>query len=192
MQTFIVDRDNKITELAGESMPQTDGLEAFSTRDELGKLAAGWPMSRLVELWNKIPGLAPIKKFTDRETALTRIWKAVQGLAVGATEAHVATEAAAPENQPTALSKGTQPKKRARKAKARKPKAAGREGTKTACMLALLQQSEGATLTELMRATRWQAHSVRGFLSGAVAKKMGLAVESARREDGERVYKIVR
>jgi hypothetical protein len=43
-----------------------------------------------------------------------------------------------------------------------------------------------------MKATGWQAHSVRGFLSGTLGKKMGLAVESTKREDGERQYKIAR
>ena len=42
-----------------------------------------------------------------------------------------------------------------------------------------------------MKATGWQAHSVRGFISGALGKKMGLKVDSVRREDGERVYSIV-
>jgi Protein of unknown function (DUF3489) len=42
-----------------------------------------------------------------------------------------------------------------------------------------------------MKATGWQAHSVRGFISGALGKKMGLTVDSARREDGERVYTLV-
>jgi hypothetical protein len=41
-----------------------------------------------------------------------------------------------------------------------------------------------------MKATDWQAHSVRGFISGALGKKMGLKVDSVRREDGERVYTI--
>ena len=48
----------------------------------------------------------------------------------------------------------------------------------------------GATLKELMKATGWQAHSVRGFLSGTLGKKMGLALESSKGKDGERFYKI--
>ena len=55
-------------------------------------------------------------------------------------------------------------------------------------MLDLLKRPDGATLKELMKATGWQAHSVRGFLSGAVGKKMGLTVVSAKGEDGERTY----
>ena len=70
--------------------------------------------------------------------------------------------------------------------------APAREGTKTANVLTLLKRPGGATAKELMKATGWQAHSVRGFLSGTLGKKMGLAVESTKREDGERQYKIAR
>jgi hypothetical protein len=41
-----------------------------------------------------------------------------------------------------------------------------------------------------MKATGWQPHSVRGFLSGTVSKKMGLAVVSTKAEDGERTYSV--
>jgi hypothetical protein len=41
-----------------------------------------------------------------------------------------------------------------------------------------------------MRITNWQAHSLRGFLSGTVRKKMGLAVKSVKGEDGERSYSV--
>ena len=71
-------------------------------------------------------------------------------------------------------------------------KAAAREGSKTAKVLAMLRQTKGATLKELMKATGWQAHSVRGFLSGTLGKKMGLALESSKGEDGERFYKVAR
>jgi hypothetical protein len=50
--------------------------------------------------------------------------------------------------------------------------------------------STGVTLLELMTATGWQAHSVRGFLSAAVGKKMGLHLDSSKREDGRRVYRM--
>ncbi len=41
-----------------------------------------------------------------------------------------------------------------------------------------------------MGATEWQAHSVRGFISGGLGKKMGLTVESFKRPDGERAYRL--
>ena len=62
--------------------------------------------------------------------------------------------------------------------------------SKTAQVLAMLQQSQGATLKQLMQATGWQAHSVRGFVSGTLGKKMGLTVASTKGEDGGRRYSI--
>ena len=55
---------------------------------------------------------------------------------------------------------------------------------------ARLRQSEGATLKDIMKATGWQAHSVRGFISGSLGKKMGLNVESFKRPYGERAYRV--
>jgi len=43
-----------------------------------------------------------------------------------------------------------------------------------------------------MKATDWQAHSVRGFLSGTLGKKMGLKIVSSKTNDGERVYSLVK
>ncbi|MBI4459465.1 MAG: DUF3489 domain-containing protein [Acidobacteria bacterium] len=57
-------------------------------------------------------------------------------------------------------------------------------------MLELLRKPNGATLKDLMTATGWQAHSVRGFISGVIVKKMGLQVESKKRDDGERRYSL--
>ena len=77
-----------------------------------------------------------------------------------------------------------------RKAKKSKPAIRVRRGSKTAEIVSLLKRSTGVTLQELMTATGWQAHSVRGFLSAAVGKKMGLELNSSKREDGQRVYRV--
>ena len=69
------------------------------------------------------------------------------------------------------------------------PKAA-RDGSKTAKILDLLKRPGGATSKELMKATGWLPHSVRGFLSGTVGKKMGLIVTSTKGENGERTYSV--
>lgn len=61
--------------------------------------------------------------------------------------------------------------------------------TKTARIIALLERSSGASLKTLMKATGWQAHSVRGFLSGQLGKRMGLRVKSVEK-DGQRLYSI--
>jgi hypothetical protein len=99
--------------------------------------------------------------------------------------------------KPKATKKAKAPKtaKQAAKApkKAATPKAEGpRVGSKTATVLALIQRAKGATLAEIMDATSWQAHSVRGFISGTLGKKMGLTVSSTKREDGTRVYSIAK
>jgi hypothetical protein len=77
-------------------------------------------------------------------------------------------------------------------ARAKQGATAAREGSKKAAVLALLRRKQGATLAEIMKETGWQAHSVRGFISGALGSKMGLAVESAKRQDGERTYSIAK
>jgi hypothetical protein len=100
----------------------------------------------------------------------------------------------APRDQETA--KGARAKASARKAakagkkvkavgKARSPRAEG----KGAKILELIGRPKGATLAEIMKATDWQAHSVRGFLSTA-ASKHALKIESTKAESGDRVYQI--
>ena len=65
-----------------------------------------------------------------------------------------------------------------------------RAGIKQAMLIALLQAPEGATLDTIMAATGWQSHMVRGAMSGALGKKLGLVVTSAKEVDGARVYRI--
>jgi hypothetical protein len=71
-----------------------------------------------------------------------------------------------------------------------KTPAGAREGSKAAKVLGLLRRPDGASLKELMKATGWLAHSVRGYLSGTVSKRMGLKLASAKSEDGERRYSL--
>jgi Protein of unknown function (DUF3489) len=63
-------------------------------------------------------------------------------------------------------------------------------GTKKAKLLSLLRRPSGASLDQLTKASGWQAHSVRGFLSGELKKKMGLRVQSAKHSDGVRTYRL--
>jgi len=82
---FNFDSDNNIAAHAG-TPASTDNLQLFATAKELAKLAADWPASRLVETWNSFAGVAPfddlkpVKKFTNRKLAISRIWAAVQRL----------------------------------------------------------------------------------------------------------------
>jgi hypothetical protein len=92
--TFTIDNENNITAFATKQ--EAGGGESFSTQDELAGLAANWPANRLIEVWNGIPGLTPVKKFTNRKSAVARIWKALQSLdSGGATETVTAAPARA-------------------------------------------------------------------------------------------------
>ena len=62
--------------------------------------------------------------------------------------------------------------------------------TKQERMLTLLSQPEGASIEEMMQATGWQQHSVRGFLAGTVKRKLGFSLTSLKPDDGVRRYRI--
>jgi hypothetical protein len=62
--------------------------------------------------------------------------------------------------------------------------------TKHERMLTLLNRPEGASIAEMMQATNWQQHSVRGFLAGTVKRKLGFPLTSAKLEDDVRRYRI--
>src|SRR5450759_6002541 len=99
MRTFIIDSENNITVFASEKQAKTSdatGAEAFTSQEELTKLAAEWPGGRLVEIWNSLTGADPVKKFTDRKTAIARIWQVIQSLQPARAEA---PEKADPANE---------------------------------------------------------------------------------------------
>ena len=191
MATFLIDAENNISAL-GSQQADFEG-EIFASQQELADLATKWPANRLIEVWNGIPGLTPVKKFTDRKSAVVRIWKAIQSLDGGVLEE--ATTAPQQANKPEAGAKkgkkATAAKKvpKGKKAARAQESAAPREGSKTAQVVAMLQRKNGATLAEIMDKMGWQRHTVRGFMAGAM-KKAGYNVESFKPEGGERTYRI--
>ena len=188
MKTYTIDAENIIT--AHGTKQEAGDAESFSSQQELAGLVAEWPTERLIEVWNSIPGFAPVKRFTDRKSAVSRIWKAIQSLDGGsAAETAPAAPKAANKAKTAARAKPAKAAK-GKSAKTGGKPAGAQDGSKKATVLGLLQRKGGATLAQIMKATGWQAHSVRGFISGALGKKMGLTVDSVRREDGERVYSI--
>ncbi len=62
--------------------------------------------------------------------------------------------------------------------------------TKQATLIAMLRAPDGATIEEIMAATGWRSHTVRGAMSGALKKKLGLEVNSEKVEDRGRVYRL--
>jgi hypothetical protein len=94
-----------------------------------------------------------------------------------------------------ALAKGKQKKdapkgKRRHTARAAAKENIAREGSKKAEVIDRMRRSQGATLAEIMELTGWQAHTVRGFVSGTLIKKLGLKVESFRSKEKERTYRV--
>jgi hypothetical protein len=65
-----------------------------------------------------------------------------------------------------------------------------RENSKQATVIQMLQRPEGATIQQIMDATSWQAHTVRGTFAGAFKKKLGLTISSEKPEGGERIYRV--
>jgi hypothetical protein len=161
---FHLTTENLIAEITPENQqPEHAAQRVIRSRDEWVAIAGQWPLKQLVAIWNRLPGVTPVEKFTSRQIALERIWRALE----------------LPEQ-----SRGNT------SAKAGKPKVQFREGSKAAQAYALLCRPEGVTVRELQTLTGWQRHTVRGFLSASV-RKQGSRVRSFERA-GERVYQVRR
>ncbi len=111
--TIETETNNITAHATKQEAKEVPNSEYFGSAEQLAKLAANWPTARLIEIWNGIPGVTPVKKFTDRKAAATRIWKAIQSLGESipteaATEAEPLTDDATelgaalePEPEPT-------------------------------------------------------------------------------------------
>ncbi len=191
MATFLIDAENNISALRSQQA-DFEG-EIFGSQQELADLATKWPANRLIEVWNGIPGLTPVKKFTDRKSAVSRIWKAIQNLDGGATEDATTApqQANKPEASPKKGKKATAAKKATKGKKTAKVQetAGPREGSKTEQVVTMLQRKNGATLAEIMEKMGWLRHTVRGFMAGAM-KKAGYNVESSKPGGGGRPCRI--
>jgi hypothetical protein len=65
-----------------------------------------------------------------------------------------------------------------------------REGTKQALVIEMLRRPDGATIAEIVEATSWASHTTRGFLAGAIKKKLGLTIESTKDDARGRIYRL--
>jgi hypothetical protein len=130
--------------------------------------------------------LIPEENTTAATTASSKKPKPNKKARVAPRRANVAPAKAKSARKATPAKKA--PKGRTKREVA-KPKVA-RDGSKTAKILDLLKRPGGATSKDLMKATGWLPHSVRGFLSGTVRKKLGLTVTSTKGENGERTYSV--
>jgi hypothetical protein len=141
MAIYTID-DNNIT-ARSEASAEGTAEARFDSQKNLAKATAEWPVSRLAEVWNKLPieDLKPVNKFMDRKTALARIWAAIQNQ----------TPVPAPD-----AATGAKPAAKATKRPQPDGGAPGaREASKKAIVLAMLRSEDGATLERIMEATHW-------------------------------------
>lgn len=111
----------------------------------------------------------------NADVALNQIWRNDADSA--STSASEATSAVAPEEAPAEAS----PVPRSRPP---------RQGTKQAMLIEMLRREGGVTIDEIVAATAWRHHTVRGYFAGALKKKLGLEVTSEKVEGKERVYRL--
>jgi uncharacterized protein DUF3489 len=176
MRIFTIDAGNTIAvSTTTERRGSKGGAAWFTNEKQLAALVAHWPSGRLVEIWNNLPGVLKIGKFTDRQTGVRRIWKAIEQLEPP-VDAHAALGPYKGGSRGKGPSQSGQP-------------VVARTDTKAARVIALLNQPAGATLKAIMALTGWQSHSVRGFITAHVRQKMNYRVQSFTR-GGERVYRI--
>ena len=162
MSVFTIDSDNNITVHATRKTARESGAAPFDTAENFAEVI-GPDNKRLVEIWNGLTGVTPVKKFTSRKVAARRIFSELQKLAVPDVDAPVKSERPA-----------------------KKESAAPKAGSKKEVLLSLISRTSGASLEELMAALNWQKHSVRGFIA-TLGKTM--RIESFRNELDVRTYR---
>ncbi|MDB5406925.1 MAG: hypothetical protein JWL84_1837 [Rhodospirillales bacterium] len=140
-----------------------DDATILESRDQLAN--ANLPMADLVRIWNSLPGVTPVTKFKDRKIGVQRLWAAFERLSPA--------ELPVAEKEPADDSAGDAPRI-----------------SKQDQVITMLRAEGGTTLDQIMAATGWQRHTVRGLISGALKKKRGLAVLSEKAPDGARLYRI--
>ena len=179
--TFTYDTETKNIAVATGAPIDSPAVHEFSSAAQLGAVLADVD---LVDVWNTFAGappfgaLKPVKKFTSRKLGIARIWKAIQLLAGGEAKSGPANKAA----KPAKTARQSRPA-----GKAKVVAAPAREGSQKATVVAMIARKGGATLPELMKATGWQKHSIRGLIS-TLQSKGGMNIESSKNAAGERVY----
>ncbi len=128
MTIFTIDANDITIHATPEEAQAVPNAQRITSAKKLAALTADWPAARLVELWNSIPGNTRIRKFTDRNSAVTRIWKAIQTFgetyaladraSAPAAESVRIEEAQAPAQEPPAVEvEATEPRRKKRQTK---------------------------------------------------------------------------
>jgi hypothetical protein len=176
-------------------------LSAAAQRED--RIALPLPESLRGGAATKVVGAMLAKGFLEEVDANMRngepVWHETgdgHGTTLVATDAGLAAIGIEPEDANTAAADATDaPTEESAPDAPTEPEAAPktrtpREGTKQATLIAMLRAPDGATIEEIMAATGWQSHTVRGAMAGALKKKLGLEVTSEKVEGRGRTYKL--
>ncbi len=160
---YAINNQNRIDFLPAR--PTVGGVSpTFSSEAQLANLAAAWPAKRLAQVWNDLPGVKPVNRFASRTIGVRRIWRALEqsGPRLGRSSARAIIG---------------------------KTGRSSRSESKAEMVVRLLRRTSGVSVPEIMAATGWQPHTVRGFISGHLRKRRGLEIRSFLRKE-TRVYAI--
>ena len=185
---FRLDEDGGISAYATQAeaakAAAAEGGSTFETFRGLTTITKLKPVQLLVDCWNSLPGVTPVKRFKDRESAVRRIWAVIEE-----SVAPTMREALYPEQHKEPLRQGQTitltmaglPVPQPEQQEAPAP----REGSKKAQALAMLKA--GTTREALQTTFGWLAHTTRGFLSilGKTHK-----LEVTKQQDGTRYYRL--
>ena len=187
---FRIDTDGGISAYPAKTEAQAavaaDGGEIFASQAEFTEIGSRLPMQTLVDTWNSLTGVTPVKKFKDRATAAKRIWEMVD-----TTLAPVMAASFAPATKATKAKAPKEPRTKTPNLDTTSPTpdtktpAPAREGSKKAQAIAMLER--GTTREELETAFGWLPHTTRGFLS-ILGKTR--AIEVTKGENGVRTYRL--
>jgi hypothetical protein len=154
--------------LGGDGGPErvvitSDGMAAIGIEQEGDEAPAGAaePDTAPTSADSDAPAVEAPTPATEADSAAAPAKRKAARKAKAKAKAKVAPAASEPEGQPT-----------------RKP--TPRAGTKQALMIDMLKRPEGATVEQIAAATGWQHHTIRGAISGALKKKLGLTVKASR------------
>ncbi len=184
---FVINSDYAVEFVPTGEPTTTENFAIVESAKDLEAL----PSNSLVEIWNAIAGtpgfttLKPVRKFENRTKAARRIWDAIQvlrkdplaGAKPKVTNLRIVTaaEAKAAHKEELKARAAAKPAPETKPvAEATEAEAAAPRETAKAKVVEMLRA--GTTLDAIMSATGWQRHTVRGFISGTVHKRMGLAV----------------
>ena len=185
---FRLDEDGGISAYATQAeaakAAAAEGGSTFETFRGLTTITKLKPVQLLVDCWNSLPGVTPVKRFKDRESAVRRIWAVIEE-----SVAPTMREALYPEQHKEPLRQGQTitltmaglPVPQPEQQQAPAP----REGSKKAQALEMLKA--GTTREALQTTFGWLAHTTRGFLSilGKTHK-----LEVTKQQDGTRYYRL--